>query len=139
MSGPKDAGSASQGLADRSALLASIKARLADDAFQVAGDQLLFVLAEDVPGAADMARQCAQVLRERDWDGDPELAEQIEAALGQGPVPALRPLPVNLADLSDLLEADLVGVLGRAPARQGPRLARRLRLHATIPARVATA
>ena len=56
---------------------------------------------------------CVSALRERSWDGDHELAEALDAALGSGPTPMLRPLPVDLEELSMILEGDPVQGGGR--------------------------
>jgi hypothetical protein len=71
---------------------------------QLAGDGLLDALAKDVKGAVELAAQCAAALRERCWDGDAELADQLQAALGRGVTPLLRSLPVDLEELASLLE-----------------------------------
>lgn len=62
-----------------------------DDAIQLIGDGLLAALAQGVTGARDLALQCATDLRERDWDGDVELANALIARLGAGPAPTLGP------------------------------------------------
>lgn len=49
------------------------------------------------PGEA-LARECVTRLRSREWDGDDELAESLEAQLGSGPARLLRPLAVDLED-----------------------------------------
>ena len=48
----------------------------------------------------------ARALRERGWDGDDELADQLGALLGTSPTPLLRPLPVDLEELAGVLEGD---------------------------------
>ena len=45
-------------------------------------------------------------MRERGWDGDVELADQLDALSGAGPTPLLRPVPVDLEDLAGVLEGD---------------------------------
>jgi hypothetical protein len=77
-----------------------------DDVLQLAGDGLLVALAQHVQGAPDLARRCAEALRERDWEGDDNLAERLEATLELGPVPLLRPVPVDLEMLAGILEGD---------------------------------
>jgi hypothetical protein len=47
-------------------------------------------------------------LGERRWDGDQEPAEALEAALGAGLTPKLRPLPVDLEELAMIPECDPV-------------------------------
>ena len=61
------------------------------------GDGLIDALAADAAGARDHARRCVEELRGRDWIGDAELADTLEARLGTGPWPMLRPLPVDLS------------------------------------------
>ncbi|ACV76878.1 hypothetical protein [Nakamurella multipartita] len=70
------------------------------------GDGLVVALALQTQGAADLAGGCAQALRQRGWDGDEELADQLGALLGTGPTPLLRPLPVDLEELAGVLEGD---------------------------------
>jgi hypothetical protein len=61
---------------------------------QIAGDALLIAVAQRSAGAVESAAECLEQLRARDWDGDQELAAELAAALGCGPAPLLRPLPV---------------------------------------------
>jgi hypothetical protein len=89
------------------------------EALQLAGDGLLAALAQHVDGAAPLARSCAALLRDRDWYGDAELAEQIDAALGDGPVPALRALAVDLGELASILEGDPLHAGGRIDLETG--------------------
>ncbi len=79
---------------------------LPGDALQWIGDGLVVALALQTQGAADLAGACAQALRQRGWDGDDELADQLGALLGTGPTPLLRPLPVDLEELAGVLEGD---------------------------------
>ncbi len=51
--------------------------------------------------------------------GDQELAEVLNGALGAGPTPMLRPLPVDLEELSMILEGDPVHGGGRIDLRTG--------------------
>jgi hypothetical protein len=53
------------------------------------------------------------------WDGDDELAEQLEAQLGSGPAAILRALPVDLEELAGILEGDPLSVGGRIDIRTG--------------------
>ncbi len=76
------------------------------DRLQLAGDALLVALAQDVEQASALARLCASELRARGWEGDEDLADQLDAALGSRPVPMLRPLPVDLEELAAILEGD---------------------------------
>src|SRR5262249_45185394 len=83
-----------------------VRGRLTDDVLQLAGDGLLHAVAEGVRDATVLAARCAAALRERCWEGDEELADQLEAALNVGATPMLRPLPVDLEQLASLLEGD---------------------------------
>ena len=79
---------------------------LPDDALQLIGDGLLVALALHTKAATGPADACRLALRERGWDGDNELADQLEALLGTGAIPLLRPLPVDLEELAGVLEGD---------------------------------
>jgi hypothetical protein len=72
-----------------------------------------------VPGAAELAEQCLLALRNREWEGDEELAEQLEAVLGIAPTPLLRRLPVDLEMLSIVREGDPLSGDGRLDLRDG--------------------
>ena len=76
------------------------------DVAQVAGEGVLLALAENVAGARELARRCTDVLRERGWEGDDDLAALLSASFGEGPVSELRPLPIELDELSFILEGD---------------------------------
>lgn len=58
-------------------------------------------------------------LRERAWEGDDDLAGQLDAALGNWPAPMLRPLPVDLEELAGILEGDPAHGGGRIDLRTG--------------------
>ena len=96
---------------------------LADDwpaeALQLAGDGLLRAVIGGASRGADLARRCATELRFREWDGDAELADLLEATLGIGPAPPLRPIAVDLEDLAMVLEGDPVHSGGRIDLRTG--------------------
>lgn len=53
-------------------------------------------LAQEASGATRIAQAWVMGLRERGWEGDLELADQLEARLGTGAAPMLRPLAVDL-------------------------------------------
>ena len=84
-----------------------------DDALQLAGDGVIAAVMQRVDGAAELARKLVVGLRHRGWDGDDELADQLEARLGSGPAAMLRALPVDLEELAGILE-------GGPPERRGP-------------------
>jgi Uncharacterised protein family (UPF0158) len=90
-----------------------------DDSLQLAGDGLIAAVMQQVDGAAELARDLVVGLRQRGWDGDDELADQLEAQLGSGPAAMLRALPVDLEELAGILEGDLLSVGGRIDVRTG--------------------
>jgi hypothetical protein len=77
-----------------------------DDAPKLAGDAVLLAIAHGLPDAAADAAPVMAALAARDADGDEVLLDAIRAALGEAPVPLLRPLPVDLDDLATALEGD---------------------------------
>jgi Uncharacterised protein family (UPF0158) len=73
---------------------------------QLTGDGLLCALAQQLPAAPPLAAELVAIVRHRDWDGDAELADQLDppsSVPGQMP---LRPLPVDLEQLAAILEGD---------------------------------
>lgn len=70
------------------------------DALQVVGDGLVVALAERAEGASEFAATCAARLRERGGIGDDVLADQLDSR----PSPALRPVPVDLGQLTAVFE-----------------------------------
>ena len=60
-----------------------------------------------------------QSTEERRWDGDRELAEALDAVVGDGPTPTLRPLPVDLEEFSMIMEGDPVKGGGRVDLTTG--------------------
>jgi hypothetical protein len=58
-------------------------------------------------------------LRQRAWAGDADLADQLDAQLGSGPAPMLRPLPVDLEELAGILEGDPLNAGGRIDLTTG--------------------
>jgi hypothetical protein len=89
------------------------------DLLQVAGDALLVALAQRVEGASELARQCSQGLRDRAWQGDIELADELDRALGARPDPSLCPLAIDLEELVANLEGDPSHGGGRVDLRTG--------------------
>jgi hypothetical protein len=84
-----------------------------DDALQLAGDGVIAAVMQRVDGAAELARKLVVSLRHRGWDGDDELADQLEAQLGSGPAAMLRALLVDLEELAGILGGDPLSVGGR--------------------------
>ncbi len=89
------------------------------DALQLVGDGLCAALAQHATGADRLAASCARALRERDLDGDDDLADQLEAALGHKPTPMLRRLPVDLENLAGILEGNPIDGGGRIDLTSG--------------------
>lgn len=89
------------------------------DSLQLIGDGLLAAVSAGVDGAAEPARRCVDMLGERSWEGDSELAVALASALGDVPTPMLRPLPVDLEELAMILEGDPVHGGGRIDLRTG--------------------
>src|SRR5229473_865620 len=63
---------------------------------QAFGDWVLAALEQHADGGAEATACMVAALRERSWEGDDVLADQLEALLGSGVIPDLRPLPVDL-------------------------------------------
>ena len=90
-----------------------------DYALQLIGDGLVVALDQGAPGAQGLAEICAELLGERRWDGDRDLALQLLSRLGKAEIPALKPLPVDLEDLAMVLEGDPVQGGGRLDITSG--------------------
>ena len=90
-----------------------------DDSLQLAGDGLIAAVMQRVDGAAELARGLVVGLRQRGWEGDDELADQLEAQLGSGPAAMLRALPVDLEELAGILEGDPLSIGGRIDITTG--------------------
>lgn len=89
------------------------------DSLQLIGDGLLAAVHDDIGGSGELTFACVNALGERRWEGDRELMEALEAALGNGPTPMLRPLPMDLEELSMILEGDPVQGSGRIDLSTG--------------------
>jgi hypothetical protein len=70
------------------------------DSLQLIGDGLLAALRDGTDGSVDLAQACVTALDAPEWDGDRELADALNAALGTGPTPMLRPLPVGPTEVN---------------------------------------
>jgi hypothetical protein len=90
-----------------------------DDSLQLAGDGVIAALMQRVDRAPELARNLVVALRQRGWDGDDELADQLDALLGGGQMPILRALPVDLEELAGILEGDPLTAGGRIDLRTG--------------------
>ena len=102
---------------DGAGIMAALAGAVPEEALQLAGDGLLVALGAETPGADALADACAGRLRDRDWVGDGELASELEVSLGRRPSTGLSALPVDLEELSMVLEASL-GENGGAIDRQ---------------------
>ena len=90
-----------------------------DQALQLIGDGLFAALDQHIADATTVTAECIGRLRTRDWEGDAELADQLGARVGSGPTPMLRPLPVRLEELAEMLEGDPVNCGGRIDLSNG--------------------
>jgi hypothetical protein len=104
---------------DAAAVLALLQRDWPDDAPQLIGDGLAAALRQGVPGASDLADRCSRALRVRGWEGDQELADDLDAIRATAPTPLLRRLPVDLEELSLVLEGDPLAGDGRVDLRGG--------------------
>lgn len=84
---------------DGRAAIDAIERRSGLDTLQYVGDGLQLALAQGVTGAARRAEQQIAALRDRDLDGDEDLAIELEATLSLVQAPALRDLPNDLHPL----------------------------------------
>ncbi|GGJ59055.1 UPF0158 family protein [Streptomyces brasiliensis] len=91
--------------ADAPSLLALLRTHDPADVLQQGGDALTAAVVLGVSGARETALACTSTLHERGWRGDAVLAEQLDT-VGRGAVCVLRPVPVDLDELSGLLEGD---------------------------------
>jgi Uncharacterised protein family (UPF0158) len=105
--------------ADGRAAMTAIDRRPDLDTLQYVGDGLRLALAQGVTGAKARAGKHIALLRNRDLDGDEDLAIELEAMLGLAQAPALCDLPVDLDDLSLALEGDPLLTGGRIDLRTG--------------------
>lgn len=101
------------------ALLAALQRGTVREVLQLAGDGVAGAAARGLPGAAEMAASFIGELRERGFRGDEELAHQLRTAIGDGAIPLLRPLTVDLEMLAMLLEGDLAESGGRIDLSTG--------------------
>jgi Uncharacterised protein family (UPF0158) len=88
---------------------------------QMVGELVLLAVDHDACDAAEFAAQCTGALRVRDWDGDQELADAIDAARGiavSDPRP-LTEIPVDLEQLADLIDGGPDSTGGRLDLTNG--------------------
>lgn len=99
--------------ADGAGVVAALSGADPSAVLQLAGDGLLVALAEANVGAAGLAERVATALRERGFIGDDVLANELEARMGMREPTTLVELPVNLEELSAVLEESLGSDGGR--------------------------
>lgn len=104
---------------DGRAAMAVIERQPNLDTLQYVGDGLLLALAQRVAGGVRRAGEHIAALRNRDLDGDEDLAIELEAMLGLEQAPALRDLPIDLDELALALEGDPLLTGGRLDLRTG--------------------
>lgn len=104
---------------DGPAVLAALAAGPYLDAPQLLGEQLKVALARGLTGLEPAIHALIDALRERDETGDAELADDLAALIGAGPTPLLRPLPVELDELTEVLEGDPTMTGGRIDLATG--------------------
>ena len=90
-----------------------------ENGLQIFGDWVLAALEQRADGAAEAAHLMIAALRDRDWEGDDVLADQLDALLGSGAIQDLRPLPVDLDELAGILEGDPMYGGGRVDLATG--------------------
>src|ERR1700730_15689900 len=76
---------------DGVAVVAAVGKRAPLEVLQLAGDGIVVAATDGVAGAAGLAEHFVEALRARAWAGDEELAVELEAAVGHGSPPGLRP------------------------------------------------
>jgi uncharacterized protein UPF0158 len=104
---------------DGTAIMEMTGPTVPDPGLQAFGDWVLATVEQYADGAAEAARRMVAALRERGWEGDDVLADQLDALLGSGAMPDLRPLPVDLDELAGILEGDPVYGGGRVDLATG--------------------
>jgi hypothetical protein len=109
---------------DGSCVLVALEGEVPEAVLQLAGDGLLIALEQRLEGADELAFAVSAALRERWNEGDDVLADQLDAAQGTAPSPMLRPLPVDLEELSSVLEGDPMLTGGRLDLRTGEVISR---------------
>jgi hypothetical protein len=107
---------------DAAEIMAVLTLEHARDVPQIAGQALLVALAQEMPGAAELATEIISRLTERDWDGDTELAVELRHAIGQPAGSPLPSVPVDLDQLIDLLKGGEHHSGGRLNIRTGDAL-----------------
>jgi hypothetical protein len=90
-----------------------------ENGLQVFGDVVLLALEQHADNAAAAADGLIGALRERGWEGDDVLADQLGTLLATGVIPDLKPLAVSLDELAGVLEGDPLQGGGRIELTTG--------------------
>ena len=104
---------------DGTAVVAMTGPAAPENGLQAFGDWVLAALEQHADDTAEAARPVIAALRDWDWEGDDVLADQLDALLGSGAMPDLRPLPVDLDELAGILEGDPMYGGGRVDLATG--------------------
>jgi hypothetical protein len=96
-----------------------VRGRLNGEILQFVGPALIEAVANKSDGADLVAAECASALLVRGWQGDVELAADLDAALGRGPTALLKSIPVDLEDLAGMREGDPSNGGGRIDLHDG--------------------
>ena len=96
---------------DVAGIVAALEGNEVSEVLQRAGSAVQVALQADPDRVSSMAISLVQRLEDRDLPGDKELAQDLLAAVRRGPPPG-EPLPVDLEELSGLLEGDSAGDQG---------------------------
>ncbi|MDP1793538.1 MAG: UPF0158 family protein [Acidimicrobiales bacterium] len=88
---------------DSVAITELVSSRLPNECLQSVGAALLIPLAADIDAARALSQHCIDALSSRDWDGDAELVSVLESALALDAPSPLKPVPVDLDSLADVL------------------------------------
>ncbi len=94
---------------DGDAVVAALSGLDLDRSLQVGGSALLVALDDGAAGAGELVGRVVAGLRERGWKGDEELAVELDVARGVAEPTGLTGLPVNLEELSELIESGDLG------------------------------
>lgn len=105
--------------ADPTAMVATVREHGFVSSLQLAGEVLLLALRASAPGAQDLAAQCVAALEQRGWDGDWDLAGALRGDAVGTDGRTLTDLPIDLDELSGILEGDLMYSGGRVDLHTG--------------------
>lgn len=90
-----------------------------EQVLQLIGDALLATVTSGSTRAHVLASDCVARLQRRGWDGDADLADALEAGIGDGPQSLLRPVGVDLGELASVREGEPTHGGGRVDLATG--------------------